>query len=199
MDFFLLGLGLGLAGGIAPGPLHLLVLTTSMQRGLAAGARVAIAPLLSDLPIVTAGVLAAGTLPYGVVRAMAFGGGLFIVYLGIDALRWRSEEEAEVAAVVDLRRGFLTNLLNPHPWLFWLGVGGPLLRSAWEDSVASAVWFLLAFYLLLVGTKVLLAVAASRGSRFVDSAWYRWMIYVAAAAFMGMGIWLIVAAVRGTL
>ncbi len=199
MDFLLIGFGLGLAAGLAPGPLHMLVLTTSMQRGLAAGLRVAVAPLLTDVFVITTGVLAVGALPDRAVRVLAFGGGLFILYLGIDALRWKSTERETATPAADLRRGFLTNLLNPHPWLFWLGVGGPLLRSAWDNSIASAVAFLVPFYLLLVGTKVLLAVVSSRGTRFIDSTWYRWMIYAAATAFMGMGVWLVFAAVRGTL
>ena len=199
MDFFLIGLGLGLAAGLAPGPLHVLVLTTSMRRGFAAGTRVAIAPLLTDVFVVTAGVLAVGALPDGAVRVLAVGGGVFIIYLGLDALRWRSSERDDVTPAVDLGRGFLTNLLNPHPWLFWLGVGGPLLRSAWQASVVSAIGFLVAFYLLLVGTKVLFALVASRGTRFIEAAWYRWLIRLAAASFVAMGVWLIVAGVRGTL
>ncbi len=199
MDFLTIGFGLGLAAGLSPGPLHMLVLTTSMQRGLAAGLRVAIAPLLTDVFVITAGLLTVGALPDPAVRVLAVGGGLFILYLGVDALRWRSGERETGPPAADLRRGFLTNLLNPHPWLFWLGVGGPLLRSAWDDSIASAVAFLAPFYLLLVGTKALLAVVASRGTRFVDSAWYRRLIYAAATAFMGMGVWLIVAAAGGTL
>ena len=199
MEYFLLGLGLGAAAGLAPGPLHILVLTTSMQRGMAAGTRVAIAPLLTDVFVVAAGVLAVGTLPEGAVRALAVGGGLFIIYLGIDALRWRESESAPATPAVDLRRGFITNLLNPHPWLFWLGVGGPLLRSAWSDSILSALIFMLTFYLLLVGSKVLFAAAASRGTKFIDTTWYRWLIRLAAAALMAMGIWLIAAAWQGTL
>lgn len=199
MDFLVLGLGLGLAAGLAPGPLHMLVLTTSMQRGLTAGIRVAIAPLLTDLVIVSAGVLAVGALPELAVRALAFGGGLFVIYLGFDAVRWKPEEAEAVSAAADIRRGFVANFLNPHPWLFWLGAGGPILRSAWADSAWSAVWFMVVFYILLVGTKVLLAVVASRGTRFVDKNWYRVLIYVASGALVAMGVWLIGSAWTGTL
>lgn len=198
MEFLALGFGLGFAAGLAPGPLHMLVLTTAMQRGLAPGVRVAIAPLLTDVFVVTAGVLAVGALPDEAVRVLAVGGGLFIIYLGIDALRWRESGEKPVSAALDLRRGFVTNLLNPHPWLFWLGVGGPLLRSAWGDSAWSAVLFLIAFYLLLVGSKVVLAYVASRGTRFVEAAWYQWLIRAAALAFVGFGVWLVLAGISGS-
>lgn len=199
MEYLGIGLGLGLAAGLAPGPLHVLVLTTSMQRGLGPGLRIAIAPLLTDVFVVTAGVLAVGALPEGAVRGLAIGGGLFIIYLGFDALRWRAKEDPGTSAAVDLRLGFVTNLLNPHPWLFWIGAGGPLLRSAWQESAATAVGFMVTFYLLLVGTKVLLAVVASRGTRFIEAAWYQWTIRLAASAFVVMGVWLIIAGARGTL
>ena len=58
---------------------------------------------------------------------------------------------------------------------------------------------MLTFYLLLVGSKVLFAAAASRGTRFVDAGWYRWLIRLAAALLMAMGVWLIMSAWQGTL
>ena len=32
-----------------------------------------------------------------------------------------------VTRTADLRRSALVNALSPHPWLFWITVGGPLL------------------------------------------------------------------------
>lgn len=200
MESLLLGVSLGLAAGLAPGPLHALVLATSLQRGFRAGARIAIAPLLTDLPVVSAGVLAVGVMPDRLVRVMAAVGGLFIIYLAMEAARWRPVEgRMAVPASTDVRRGFLANILNPHPWLFWLGVGGPLLRSAWTESWTSAGGFLVAFYVLLVGSKLLLAAVAARGAKFVERSWYRWVIRGSAALLAIMGIFLIAAAVRGTI
>jgi threonine/homoserine/homoserine lactone efflux protein len=52
MELTLLGIGLGLAAGASPGPLSALLVAVSVDRGFPAGARVAMAPLLSDAPIV---------------------------------------------------------------------------------------------------------------------------------------------------
>ena len=30
------------------------------------------------------------------------------------------------------------NLLNPHPYLFWIGIGGPTLLGAWDEGAAPA-------------------------------------------------------------
>jgi threonine/homoserine/homoserine lactone efflux protein len=49
--------------------------------------------------------------------------------------------------------------------LFWLGVGGPLLVRAADHSHWAAAAFLLAFYGVMVGTKVALAGAVAAGRR----------------------------------
>src|SRR5690606_40679233 len=48
------GLGMGLAAGVSPGPLLVLVVTSTLRGGLRNGIAVAAAPLLSDLVVVTA-------------------------------------------------------------------------------------------------------------------------------------------------
>jgi len=171
----LLGISLGFAAGISPGPLSALVVTTALQRGVAAGVRVAIAPLLSDLPVVALSVLAVGAFPTRVLPYLAAAGGLFVVFLGVDTFRRaeRASFEHRPADPRDLRRGFITNILSPHPWLFWLAVGGPLLVSAWHRGAAPAVAFLLGFYGLLVGTKLSLAWGVAHGRRALSLAWYR--------------------------
>ena len=53
MSYFLtVGILLGLSAGIAPGPLLTLVVSETLSGGVGAGVRVALSPLLSDLPII---------------------------------------------------------------------------------------------------------------------------------------------------
>jgi threonine/homoserine/homoserine lactone efflux protein len=164
-----IGIALGLAAGMAPGPLLALVLGASLERGFAAGARVAAAPLLSDAPVVVLSVLVLDELPDRVVAACSIAGGAFVAFLGVQELRRagapppRAEEPG--AGRRDVTRAALVNILNPHPWLFWLGAGGPLLLRAGERAPWAAAAFLIGFYGLLVGTKVVLAGAAAAGRR----------------------------------
>jgi threonine/homoserine/homoserine lactone efflux protein len=65
------------------------------------------------------------------------------------------------------------NLLSPHPWLFWITIGGPLLAAASGESVLPALVFLFAFFLLLVGTKVELAVLTAHWGRGLTERGYR--------------------------
>ena len=46
------------------------------------------------------------------------------------------------------------NLFNPHPYLFWLTVGAPIVWRAWAVSPTRAVGFLVGLYSCLVGRGV---------------------------------------------
>ena len=52
--FLSAGLLLGLSGGLAPGPLLTLVASETLRHGARAGISVALAPLLTDAPIILA-------------------------------------------------------------------------------------------------------------------------------------------------
>ena len=164
MHVLVIGIGLGLGAGLAPGPLLALVITTSLTRGFRAGLRVALSPLVTDSIMIAVSVLLVRELPARAAGVLGVVGGLYVVWLGVEALR-----EAPVALEATdgpdpLRRGLLVNLLSPHPWLFWLTVGGSVVVSAWSEAPAYAVVFVVAFFAVMIGTKVVVAavVATSR-------------------------------------
>ncbi len=197
MEALLVGLGLGLSGGLAPGPLHTLILTTSLQRGFAAGSRIAVAPLLTDAPIVALTVAVVGALPGGVVCGLTIAGGAFLVYLGVQTMREAADPmlAGAVTAAQDYRRGVVANLLNPHPWLFWVAVGAPTLVGFWRESAAAAVAFVVGFYLLLVGSKVAFAFAVARGAQMVSAPVQRRLIVAGGVILVGLGVFIAVRAI----
>ena len=78
-------------------------------------------------------------------------------------------------------KGVTTNLLNPHPWLFWLTVGAAILAKAMARSWLVAAAFLFGFYLLLVGSKVGVALLAGRSRNLLAGRPYRVAMQVLAA------------------
>jgi len=52
IDYFGKGTLLGLAAGFSPGPLTVLVIGETLRHGLRSGLQVAIAPILTDIPII---------------------------------------------------------------------------------------------------------------------------------------------------
>ena len=200
----MVGLGLGLGAGLAPGPLLALVVTATLARGFGAGARVAASPLVTDALIITVSVLLVHSLPDTAASVLGVVGGLYTMWLGVESLRERSvdvegvETPADHGAATpvaaptdapttpggsDLRRGALVNVLSPHPWLVWIGVGGPVLLAAWADSAAAAVGFLVAFFALLIGTKVAAAALVAAGRARLSPAGLR-RAHLAAGALL---------------
>lgn len=162
-----LGLSLGLSAGVAPGPLVALIVQRTLEGGFWRGLRVAVAPLLSDLPIVGLSLWLVGQVPAAGLLVLRIAGSLFIAWLAVEA--WRRAGTSRAAGPVtvtarrDLAHGVLINLLNPHPYLFWATVGGPIVIGAWRDGrTGGVVVFLAAFYGLLVGGKVAVAAVVTR-------------------------------------
>lgn len=170
------GAVLGLAAGVSPGPLLTLVVTQTLQYGTREGVKVALAPMLTDLPIIVAALLLVVSLAEvgPVLGIISLLGGLYVGFLGWSTFRSGSGAARQDAPrPCSLKRGVAVNFLSPHPYLFWSVVGGPLLFQVLETSLAAAGVFLLLFYGGLVGSKMLLArlVGGIRG--LLHSTWYR--------------------------
>lgn len=194
MSNLLLGISLGFAAGVSPGPMLALVITRSVERGFASGLRVALAPLFSDLPIVLSAVLIATALPHDLLRLLAVGGGVFLILLGLQELVRAPRatlKQSEEKGARDLTQAILVNLLNPHPWLFWFSVGGPLVARAWVRSPVDATTFLIAFYTLLVGSKIVIAWLIAKGRDRLRPEWYRRVLRVCGLMLVLVGILLV--------
>jgi threonine/homoserine/homoserine lactone efflux protein len=169
MELTLLGIGLGLAAGASPGPLSALLVAVSVDRGFHAGARVAMAPLLSDAPIVMLSLLLLKDLPVAFLGGLTLLGGLFLGYLGAESLgredRAATAGATPSAATKDLWQGAAVNFLNPHPWMFWMSVGAPTLVSGWRRDPLDAIGYLIGFYVFIVGSKLALAWLSARGGQ----------------------------------
>jgi threonine/homoserine/homoserine lactone efflux protein len=194
MEGLLLGLSLGLGAGLAPGPLLALVIRSTLQDGLAAGTRVAFSPLLTDVPIIALAVVLASSLPDEALGALGVVGGGFVIWLGVEA--WREvPAPAEAAAGAasptrDLARGALVNALSPHPWVFWITVGSPILAAQGTGGSAA---FLGAFYVALIGSKVAVAAMLHAGrDRLLQGRGYGIVLRASAILLLATGVLLAV-------
>ena len=197
----LLGLSLGLGAGLSPGPLLTLVITATLERGFGAGLRVALAPFVTDLPIILVTLLFLNSLPDVAVVGLTLAGGLFVLYLGVETVRAAPNAtlatDSSLGSQQDLWKGALVNMLSPHPWLFWLTVGGPLVLQLGQRSLVSAGLFLAGFYGLLVGSKIFVAWAIASGRRYLSERWYRRLLALAGLALIALGLLLAYQAASG--
>ncbi|MCB0112924.1 MAG: LysE family transporter, partial [Caldilineaceae bacterium] len=155
----------------------------------------------TDLPIIVITVLFLRAMPPIVLSMLALFGGAFVLYLAVETMRHAADAQLVTSApadeaVHDLRRGTLVNLLSPHPWLFWIGVGGPLLLQLAATSWQGASAFLLGFYGLLIGSKVILAAAVAGGRHYLSPAWYRRILFGSGMLLGVLGIGLLWDALR---
>lgn len=189
MHAFLLGLSLGFSAGVIPGPLLAVVVRATLEGGFGAGARVAVGPLITDLPIIGVAVVLAAALPATGLALLGLGGGAFLMWSGVRALREPAPAPVEAAAepvTGSLRRGAIVNLLNPHPWVFWIAVGVPVLG---DGGVADGIAFLVPFYIMLIGSKLVVAAVVGAGrARLLRGAGYRRALRVSGALLVLAGI-----------
>ena len=145
MTFLLSGVVFGLSAGLTPGPLLTLVVSETLRHGTKEGTKVSIAPLLTDLPIVsfTLFILSRMSDIQPVIGGIFLLGSLFLVYLGYENLSFKGIDfDLEHIKPQSLKKGVVANFLNPHPYLFWLSIGAPMVLKASRMHVSFAIFFI---------------------------------------------------------
>lgn len=196
VDSLALGLTMGVAAGISPGPLLVLVIVQTLRSGLRAGLVTAFAPLVSDAIVVTVTLLLLSWLPGWVLPAIGVVGGGYVIWLAWEI--WRDagkpidvDASVPLSSGAALRRALTVNLSNPHPWLTWGTVLGPLVLGLARESFGLAAVFVGGFYATLVGAKVVLALVVARTRRMVTGGAYRWVMRISALALVVLAVLLI--------
>ena len=161
-----------------------------MRGGKKAGLRVAVAPLVTDGPLILL-ALWVGEFQGPWRIALGLAGAGMLLYLAWGMWRSKPPEPGESSADGALRRAVLTNLLNPHPYLFWLAVGGPML-----STTPSKMGFLIGFFGALVGSKALLALLADRARAWMSTRGYVWTLRALALALAGLALQFAVQAIE---
>ena len=193
------GVLLGLSCGLAPGPLLALVLAQTLRHGAREGCKIACTPLLTDAPVIGVAMLFAARMAayqrwLGVI---SLAGGVFVLYLAWDTLHALHPKAGSTSPQPQSwLKGITTNLLSPHPWLFWLTVGAASLARAMAQSWLDAVAFLGGFYGLLVGSKVLVALLAARSRGFLAERPYRVLMRVLAVLLASFALLLFIQGAR---
>jgi len=182
--FLTVGTVLGLSAGFAPGPLLTLLFSETLQHGTKSGVKVALAPVITDLPIIvfTLFVLSKLSNFHNVLGIISLAGGFFILSMSYHSIRTKgvdlSIREAESKS---LTKGVLANILNPHPYLFWFSVGAPTMTKAITLHVAALLAFIVSFYVCLVGSKILVAITIGKSKSFLSG-----KVYIYTMRFLGL-------------
>lgn len=178
-EFLLMGIFLGFASGISLGPLMAIVITETLQHGSKEGFKVAASPLITDLIIVSSVMFILMHLEKqnSVIALISLSGALYLTHLGIASLRTKSINHDVSGLKKDsLRKGVLANFLSPHPYLFWITIGGPILFKTLKVNVLATVLFISGFYAFLVGSKIMISFVVGRYRSFLKNKYYLYTI-----------------------
>ncbi len=190
--FFLQGATLGLSAMVTPGPFQAFLLSQTMKNGWRRTLPAALAPLISDGPIVLLVLLVLTQTSNWFLSLLQLLGGLFILYLAWDAFKTARkvsdtlELSGSSAAHQDFFKAALMNALSPGPYLFWGLIAGPIVIEGWRQSPALGLSFVLGFYLTLIGGFASFVILFGTASRFGPRA-SKILGFVAAAALFGFG------------
>ena len=155
------GITLGVVEGVKPGPLLTTVIKETLTSGFRGGIRAASAPIFTDGPLIIFSIFMAGwiaTQPL-VFCGISILGAIFLTRMGIECFypEIPDIDSSDVDLSKSLKRGILTNLLNPNAYIFWLLVGGPLMATVADTEPLAPFSYAISFILSIVIVKIALA------------------------------------------
>ncbi len=191
IEYLIIGSFLGLAAGMSPGPLLAITISETIQHGKWEGIKVAISPLITDLPIILSILFILSHLANynSVIGIIAFFGASYLIYSGIEALKIKKANiELKAGKKAALKKGIIVNFSNPHPYVFWITIGGPIIFKSLNTNVWAMVLFISGFYIFLVGSKVITALIVERSKSFINSRYYVSIIQILGIAQIVFGL-----------
>lgn len=188
-----------------PGPLQSFLMNTALKHGWQRAMLIVICPLIVDIPVIIAVLIALETLAAfipAIVNGVSILGGLFVLYLawgawqdfrkGVSLSQMASDDSAQSVDTPrgTLVRGLLMNALSPGPYIFWSTVNGPTLIRALDQSAGLAAAFVVAFYGTFLGLLTVIAVIFAQLGH-VNERLTRWLLLVVALLLTFFGSYLL--------
>lgn len=179
ITYLITGVIFGLSAGISPGPLLTLVISQTLRFSKKEGIKVAIAPLITDIPIVFLTILVLAKLSnFDIILGLiSFTGALFLFYLAYENITIKTVNlQYKNIKINSLEKGVIANILNPHPYLFWFSIGGPIILKSYQISIVPAILFIFGFYVCLIGSKIVIALSIDKSKHFFKKNLYFYTI-----------------------
>ncbi len=175
MSLLLSGMAFGLSIGIAPSPLLTLAITQTISYELKEGMKIVQTPLITDIPLLVISIFLYSRIQnanffLGIVSIL---GALFIAYLGYKNIKTKGFDlNCQQVGAKSIKKGVITNLLNPYPYIFWFTVGGPIVVRALTDHVINGFAFIVGFYLVLLISRILIIILVDKSTKLIKGKAY---------------------------
>jgi threonine/homoserine/homoserine lactone efflux protein len=164
------GIGYGLAAASQPGPFQTYLISQTLTCGWRRTLPAALAPLVSDGPIILVCLLVLSQVPAWLQQSLYIVGGLFILYLAYGTYKsWINFDlralQSESTNKQSVFKAALMNAFNPNPYIFWTLVTGPILLKGWRETPVNGIGFLAGFYITMIGSLVVIILVFGVASR----------------------------------
>jgi threonine/homoserine/homoserine lactone efflux protein len=155
LAYLIQGIGYGFAAAVQPGPFQTYLISQTLSKGWRLTLPAALAPLISDGPIIVVALVVLSQVPVWFQRFLYIAGGLFILYLAYSAfVAWRNYDKSGVVTDSSGRQSVVKAAmmvaLSPGPYIYWSLVTGPILLTGWREAPANGLGFLVSFYATIV-------------------------------------------------
>jgi threonine/homoserine/homoserine lactone efflux protein len=192
-SYLLLGATYAFAAAVQPGPFQTYLISSTLIHGWRRTVPAVLAPVLSDIPIVSVVLLVLTHVPPVVVSLLRLIGGVFLLYLAAGAIEaFRRYQAPPIGRSAQTTRTVLkaavVNLLNPNPYLSWSLVLGPLLLEAWRTAPAYGIGLLASFYATMMVSTALILIPFA-GARALGPRVGRTMVGLSALALAAFGLY----------
>lgn len=193
LKYAAIGGSLAFAAVVQPGPLQAYLLSRVAAIGWRRTLPAALAPLITDGPIATLALLVLGNLSLGAQSAMRLAGGVVLLYLAWASFRlWfekgpRPSVRSEGAPKTMLEAA-MVNVLNPHPYIGWALVLGPVVVGAWAESPKLGITVLVAFYATMI-TMLAVQIVLFGGTLLIGARFRRSLVLLSASLLACIGVY----------
>ena len=187
------GLGYGFTASVQPGPFQTYIISQTLYNGWKKMLPAMFAPLISDGPIIILMLFILSNVPHVMVQILRIAGGVFVLYLAVGTFNaWRNFDENTLTGSKPTQQSILKaalmNMLSPGPYIFWSLVTGPILLTAWRESPARGIGFLVGFYAAMIasiaGIIMLFGFARQLGQKVT-----RLLLGLSALTLLGFGLY----------
>lgn len=204
LAYFFQGLILGATAAAQPGPFQAFLLSLIARDGWRKTLPAALAPLISDGPIIVLVLLVLIQLPAWLLSVLQIAGGLFLLFLAWGA--WQAFRDSSPArdgglptiqgeVGSNILKASLMNFLSPSPYIFWATVTGPILIETWRQAPTWGLAFLAGFYMALIGGLSLFIFVFAGASR-IDPRVNRVLSALSAVGLFAFALYQLVAGIN---
>jgi len=195
-----IGISLAFAAAIQPGPLQAYLFSSVTSVGWKRTLPASFSPLLSDGPIALLALLVLGRLSPEAQSVLRLAGGVLLFYLAWRTLNlWRGSRDETLMRDEKVPRTLLeaaaVNLLNPHPYLGWALVLGPVVITAWSESPGLGITVVASFYVTMICMLAIL-IFLFGGVGLLSPKLQRYLGMISAAILAGLGIYQIAVGIQ---